>query len=179
MALAQAHKKYADARIAYEIAKLLKKKKPNTKTAEKASYKATFAKDRKLRPGSPNGWYTATAKNVNKVIRSEVKKGVKAIYSDLKKRGKLASLETLGTGVMAASIFAIAAATPEAEQQPSVYSRRTMFTVLAGGAFALAFPTVALADNRAYIKEIKGAARGYVNGKSKAISNGLGAGIRG
>lgn len=176
------HRAYADAVMKEEAAKLLKVRGvASSRDAAKASYNSSYDADRKLRPGSPNSWYIATANSVNSMIDSESKKAIKAAYIKLKKTGKVASsIESL-TGMAATSIaFGVATAgTPDASAEPMM-SRRSLlqgFGALAGATVVFG-PTEAKADNYSYIGAVKRGVQSHVKTKAPAIVVSVGAGIR-
>ena len=180
MSFNAAHRAYADAIMNVEAAKIFKKSAPSSRNAAAASYKASYADDQKLRPGSSSGWYKATANSVNRMIASETKKAVKAAYKKLKKEGKVTSIETL-SGVATASLFGGIAAKPKHAIASTTMSRRGLLTgvgAMAGAAVVFG-STEAMADNYSYISAVKRGLQSYVTSKSPAVVRGVGAGIRG
>lgn len=175
------HYAFADAVIAHEIATVLKQRnKPSISRAQRASFNASVQEDKKARPGSPNGWYTATANSINREIESIARREVRNVA----RRMRLASLDldgqTLGAGV-AASVFGVAAAHKgEIAEVASTFSRRAfMIGGAALAATAVLAPSEAKADNYGYIATVKRGATGYIGSKRPTIQNAMGAGTRG
>jgi len=175
MALNDAHRRLADAAMQVEAYRLYGKRARIPKETMDASYQATMRDDMKLRPGSPKGWYTATAETVNKVIIEVSENAVKAVFNEY----KVSALdEALGLGAASAVAFAPADKGADAAQ-PLELSRRAMLAMAAGaGLVAVAMPSQAAADNVQYVSTVRGNVRVYAPQNAPRII-GLGAGIRG
>lgn len=177
------HRAYADAVMQHEAAKLLRKRKPSTRSAEKASYNSTYAADKKLRPSVRKSWWQATAKSTNKMIEAESRKAVQKAYRKLKAQGKLASFDggTTGLATIAAAFGGIAATSDQAATatQDVMISRRAMIlggAALAGAAF-MGSASPAMADNNDYIGRVRRDVKGYTGRTAPGVIA-AGAGIR-
>lgn len=160
MSFNTAHRAYADAVMQNEAAKLLRQKRPSTRNAEKASYNATYADDKKLRPDVKKSWWQATAKSTNSMIEDESRKAIRAAYKTLKSQGKLSSLIGTGTLVTATALAGGAALIPAANTD---ISRRALMiggAALVGTAF-LGSASPAMADNTDYIGRVRDGLRSY------------------
>lgn len=176
MALREEHRRLADAAMQVEAYKLYGKRARIPKEVEQASYQASMQDDMRERPNSPKGWYTATAKSVNKAIIEESQKAVKAVFNEY----KVSALDgVLGVGAATAVAFAPASQGGEAVQ-PVEISRRAMLVMGAAAAGVAMFaPSQAAADNTGYISTVRNGARGYAGSTAPAVVRGVGTGIRG
>lgn len=175
MAFREEHRRLADAAMQVEAYKLYGKRARIPKKVEQASYQASMQDDMRLRPNSPKGWYTATAKSVNEVIIEESQKAVKAVFNEY----KVSALDgVLGVGAATAVAFAPASQGSEVAQPVEISRRAMLATGAAAAGVAMFAPSQASADNTGYISTVRRGAKGYAGRTAPGII-GLGAGIRG
>lgn len=176
MPLRTEHINLANAAMQVEAYRLYGKRARIPKNVERASYNATMRDDKQLRPGSPKGWHTATARSTNTAIIEEANNAVQRAF-----RNNRVSFDGVDAATAAPMLAAFAAAEATTETaQPVEISRRAMLGMGAAAAgFAMFAPTQAAADNTSYISTVRRGVSSHVRRTAPSMIRGVGAGIRG
>ena len=170
------HINLANAAMQVEAYRLYGKRARIPQNVERASYNATIRDDKQLRPGSPNGWHTATARSTNTAIIEEANNAVQRAF-----RQNRVSFDGVDAATAAPMLAAFAAAEATTETaQPVEISRRAMLGMGAAAAgFAMFAPTQAAADNTSYISTVRRGVSSHATSTAPRVVRAVGAGIRG
>jgi hypothetical protein len=172
MSFRREHEAYANAVMVAEAYKLFNRRVPSgyVEGPRDASYARTMADDQRLRPGSPNGWYTATARSTNRAIEDAAKEAIRANRA-MVRNGRLVAQSDIDALVntAAASVFGVAA-TQEAQDSGTTegISRRGLLLGLGATVAAVTVfkPSEAHADNNSYISAVRRGAQGHARSRA-------------
>lgn len=186
MPAAKQHYAYADALINAAIKEFIKNGRSAKKSAviratkgpEKASFNASYAADKKMRPKNPSSNWNATAAVINRNIQNAAWKTTRTAYRKVS-REKTDLLPLPGNnGRSYATILAIGAA--KKGRAGHAISRRGLLAL--GGLATVSVLVLGTGDARAenwgYVNDVKGDINAYVAGKRSAIEAALRAGLR-